>query len=684
MPRLAAALALALATLAGTAFAARVDVIPEPASVEAGSGAPVTIGAGAAVLSPPGDAGAARTARYLANLVSRTRGLTLRPMSSGAGVIVLKRSTTDLGAEGYRLDVGDGRVTIAASTDAGLFYGAVTLWQLITADEGRGPVRLDPVAVADQPRFAWRGLLLDSARHFQSPAFVERTIDWMALHKLNTLQWHLTDDQGWRIEIKKYPRLTSVGAWRLQPDRKTGKPVEYGGFYTQAQIRRIVAYAATRHVTIVPEIDMPGHSLSAITAYPFLGSAPPAKGIRGDWGIFPFLLNPNDRTYAVMTDVLAEVMALFPSHWINVGGDEAVKDEWRASPQIQAQIKALGLPNEDALQGWFTTRIAGFLAKHGRRTIGWDDILTGGDSLPTDAAVVSWHLDGAVKAANAGHDAVIATDPTLYFDHRQADGVSEPPGRGAVVSIADVYSFEPAPATLPAAQAAHIFGVQANLWTEHMRTEDDVERMALPRAAALAELGWTAPDRKDWADFQRRMPGQLARYRALGLDADAAESAAAPSAGQTRLRSQELGLCTNKLVLNLDAPRDAQQARPYLVDIMNPCWIYPRADLARGGRLSVSVTRLPFNFQIGADAAKIALAPPSTPDGELEVRDGCDGPLLQRLPLAPATHSAGDVVLSTSVRLAAGRHDLCLTFTRRELDPMWVVGWAEYRPEAAR
>jgi len=682
MPRLVAALAFALAALAGTARAGRVDIIPEPASVEAGSGAPATIAAGAAILTPPGDAGAARTAHYLAELVARTRGLALRPVTSGPGVIVLKRSGTDLGAEGYRLDVGDGRATIAASSDAGLFYGAVTLWQLMTTDGGRGPVRLDPAAITDQPRFAWRGLLLDSARHFQSPAFVERTLDWMALHKLNTLQWHLTDDQGWRIEIKKYPRLTSVGAWRLQPDRKTGKPVEYGGFYSQAQIRRIVAFAAARHVTIVPEIDMPGHSLSAITAYPFLGSAPPAKGIRGDWGIFPFLLDPNDRTYAFMTDVLGEVMALFPSPWINVGGDEAVKDEWRASPRIQAQIKALGLPNEDALQGWFTTRIAGFLAKHGRRTIGWDDILTGFESLPADAAVVSWHLDGAVKAANAGHDAVIATDPTLYFDHRQADGVSEPPGRGAVVSIADVYGFEPAPATLPAGEAAHIIGVQANLWTEHMRTEDDVERMALPRAAALAELGWTAPDRKDWADFQKRLPSQLARYRALGLDADAAETAK-PAPGQTRLSSQELGLCTNKLVLNLDAPRDAQRARPYLVDIMNPCWIYPQADLARGGRLSVSVTRLPFNFQIGIDAAKIALAQPSTPDGELEVRDGCDGPMLARLPLAPATRSAGDVVLSAPVRANPGRHDLCLSFTRRKLDPMWVVGWAEYRPEAA-
>jgi len=760
MPRLIAAFALALTSLVGAARAGEVNVIPEPASVEAGAGAPVQIGEGATIVTPPGDAGARQAAQYLADLTFRTRGLSLRTSSGGGpdaapGEIVLIRSKVDLGAEGYTLRVADGRVEITATSDAGLFYGEVTLWQLITADGRRGAATLQPVSIADHPRFAWRGLLLDSARHFQSPAFVEQLINWMALHKLNTLQWHLTDDQGWRIEIKKYPRLTSVGAWRMQPDRKTGRPVEYGGFYTQAQIRQIVAYAAVRHVTIVPEIDMPGHSLAAITAYQFLGSVPPAeiakaRSIRGDWGIFPYLLNPNERTYGFMTDVLSEVMDLFPSPWIDVGGDEAVKDQWRASPQIQAQIKALGLPSEDALQGWFTARIGGFLAKHGRRMIGWDDMLTGGQALPADTGVMSWHLEGAAKATDLGHDAVIATDPTFYLDHRQADLPDEPTGRGSVVSLADIYAYEPAPATLPAREAAHIIGVQGNLWTEHMRTEADVVRMAFPRAAALAELGWTAPDRKDLGDFEKRLPAELFRYGQVGLDADpgalAVKVTKAPAApgsmavlsnqlgfgdirytlngapptvasrtytapipitqgtrlraatfygarlvspeldetllptGPTRLRSQELPSCTNKLVLNLDAPRDAQAARPYLVDIMNPCWLYPQADLPRGARLGVSVTRLPFNFQIGADAAKIALTPPTTPDGELQVRDGCAGAVLATLPLAPAAHSAGDVSLSARLPPLAGRHDLCLSFTRRKLDPMWVVGWAEVQP----
>ena len=686
MPRLLIGLAVAVATFAGAANAARVPVIPEPLSVETAAGPPAVISDRSRLVTAPTDAGARRVAAYLSNLVLRTRGLQLRPRASrsGGAIVLAKSNRTDLGEEGYELEVRNGQARVAAEGDAGLFYGAVSLWQLMTADAGRGPVTLSPVTIVDRPRFAWRGLLLDSARHFQSVAFVERTLDWMAWHKLNTLQWHLTDDQGWRIEIRRYPRLTSVGAWRTQPDRKTGRPTRYGGFYSQAEVRRIVAYAAARHITIVPEIEMPGHALSAILAYPYLGSAPPAHGIRGDWGIFPFLLDPNERTYAFMTDVLTEVMALFPSPWINVGGDEAVKDEWRASPEIQTQIKQLGLANEDTLQGWFTARVGAFLAAHGRKMIGWDDILGGGAVLPADAAVVAWRLDGALKAATLGHDAVIATDPTLYFDHRQADGVGEPPGRGAVISLSDVYGFEPAPATLPTAQAGRIIGVQANLWTEHMPTERDTTWMALPRAAALAELGWTAPERKDWSDFQGRLPGQMARYRALGLAANPTAGTWTPGQlahdAPVRRRSQQLSLCTQKLVLNLDAPRDAQRERPYLVDIMNPCWIYAGADLTSGGKFSAAVTRLPFNFQLGADAAKIVLHPPATPSGELEVRDGCGGALLATLPLAPAARRVGDTTLDARLAPLAGRHDLCLAFTARQPDPMWVIGWAEFGP----
>ena len=761
MPRLLAALALVLAALAvavqalGRTQAVRnpsVNVTPRPLVGRTLAGAPVTFADGVPVVAAPGDAGARQAALYLADLALRSRGLRL-PLASTrrhARVAIVLERGGDGGAEGYRLDIAQDGARVTAASDAGLFYGVVSLWQLMSADGGSGAVTLQPTHIVDAPRFAYRGLLLDSARHFQSPAFVERLIDWMALHKLNVLQWHLTDDQGWRIQIRRYPRLTSVGAWRAPHDPAAGEPKGYGGFYTQAQIRRIVAYAAARRVTIIPEIEMPGHSLSAILAYPRLGVAKADPRTQSDWGVFSDILNPDDQTYAFMTGVLDEVMALFPGPWINVGGDEAVKDEWKASPVVQAQIRRLGLAGEDALQGWFTARIGKFIAAHGRRMIGWDDILVGGEALPKDAVAVSWHLDGALKAVAAGHDTVIATAPTLYFDNRQADLPSEPTGRGAIVSLADVYNLDPTAMMAPGA-AAHIIGVQANLWTEHMRTEEDVERMAFPRAAALAEVGWSAPQRKDWADFETRLPAELVRYRRLGLDPDtgavdvklapqraggaetvalsnqlalgqiryttdgSAPGAASPPyqspivlAAPTRLRaatfvggqaisreldrridpagperrtSQELMLCTSKVALNLDGQNAAQRGRPYLVDVMNPCWIWPRADLGRARVLRAAVTRLPFNFQLGADAAKIVLRPPSTPSGELEVRaDGCAGAPIARLSLAPALKSSGVTVIAGALPALAGAHDLCLSFTARKLDPMWVLGWAELGP----
>jgi hexosaminidase len=707
------------------------------------------------IAAPAGDAKAQWVASYLQALILKARSeklavTTAKPRSPVA--IFLERGG-DLGPEGYQLDIGPGGARIRASSDAGLFYGAVSLWQLMTAEPGAGPAELARAHIVDRPRFAYRGLLLDSARHFQSAAFVERMIDWMALHKLNALQWHLTDDQGWRVQIRKYPRLTSVGAWRAPHDPTAGRPARYGGFYTQAQIRRVVAYAVQRHVTIIPEIEMPGHSLSAILAYPRLGTAPADPKTQDDWGVFPDILDPSEPTYGFMTNVLTEVMDLFPGPWINIGGDEAVKDQWKTSPVVQAQMTALGLPSEDGLQGWFTARIGRFLAAHGRRTIGWDDILVGGEALPADAATVSWHLEGVLKAAQAGRDTVIALAPTYYFDNRQSDLASEPTGRGWLSRMAEVYAMNPTPATMAGPDALHVIGVQANLWTEHMPTEATVAKLAFPRAAALAETGWTAAGRKDWDDFVGRLPAELTRYHALGLDPDTGAvgvklelqriaggalsatlgsqvgevrytldgaaptatspvyAAALPIPAATRLRaatfigarrvspeldrlidpagperrlSQQLTLCTNKVSLNLAGQNPAQPG-PYLVDIMNPCWIWPQADVGRFRELRVAVTRLPFNFQIGADAAKIALRPPQTSAGELEVRaGGCDGEPVARLPLAPAAASAGVTVLTGRLPQLAGLHDLCLGFTQRTLDPMWVLAWAELGPAGSR
>jgi hexosaminidase len=674
-----AVVVLVLAATAPPAHA--VGVTPRPLSVTRAAGSPVTIRGGAAISVPRGDASAAWTARYFAQLLLRSRALKL-VIAPRADTVVFVRGGADLGPEGYALDIEGGHAAIAARTDAGLFYGAVTLWRLMTEDAHKGAVTLAPMHIVDKPRFAWRGLLLDSVRHFQSARFVEHMIDRMAILKLNTLQWHLTDDQGWRLQIRRYPRLTSVGAWRMAVDPRTGRPTRYGGFYTQAEVREIVAYAAHRHVTIVPEIEMPGHSLAAIVAYPELGAAPPDRRTMGDWGIFPSILNPSERTLGFMQNVLTEVAALFPGPWINVGGDEADKDQWKNNPAIEAERVRLGLADDKALQGWFTDRIGAFLATKGKRMIGWDDIVKGWSGLPGDAAVVSWHLDGASQAARLGLDAVIASDPVLYFDHRQGADAAEPPGRGPVETIQDVYDIDPTPPSLPADQRAHIFGVQANLWSEHMPSEHDVELMAFPRADALAEIGWTDPARKDWADFAARIPEELARDRALGFVDDVPQPAGAPidPAHPTRLADQQLPSCTNKVVLNLEAPLAAQRGQRYLVDAMNPCWIYPQADLTRGARLSFSVTRLPFNFQLGADRAKIPLRPPATPAGELVVSDGCDGKPVATIPLAAATRNSGVTVLRADAAPLAGKHDLCLVFTQRSPDPMWVVGWAEVDP----
>ncbi|WP_066588596.1 family 20 glycosylhydrolase [Sphingomonas pruni] len=463
------------------------------------------------------DAGGMAAARRLADLVARTGGPKLA-LAKG-GTIRFRRDASIKGEEAYRLRVTPAGVTVSASTDAGLYYGATTLWQLIAASTDG---RIGAVTIDDAPTFAWRGVMLDSARHFQPPAYVKQLIDRLSMEKLNVLQWHLTDDQGWRIQIDRYPRLTAVGAWR-QPagaagvDPKTGQPVRYGGFYTKAEIREIVAYATARHVTIVPEIDMPGHATAAIAAYPALGStATPPRTPSSDWGVMYNLYNTDDATFTFLTNVLDEVLELFPSRYIHVGGDEAVKDQWKADPRIQARMKALGLKDEEQLQGWFMARIGAYLQQRGRRLVGWDEILAG--KVPPSATVMSWHgVSGAITAAKAGHDTILSPSPDFYLDHIQSDSGDEPPGRGGVMDWKHIYTFDPLPAALTADERRHLRGLQVNLWTEHVRTTVYADRMLWPRAAALAELGWTPAAKRDWKGFAARLPAEFARYRRLGL-----------------------------------------------------------------------------------------------------------------------------------------------------------------------
>jgi hexosaminidase len=507
----------------------------------------------------------------------------------------------------------------------------------------------------------------------------------MALHKLNVLHWHLTDDQAWRLEIRKYPRLAQVGGWRVPAgpaaaqdlDPATGRPRMYGGYYSQETVRALVAYAAERGITIVPEIEMPGHASAALVAYPKLAAAarPPAA-VPADWGIYPNAFDVDDETFAFLEDVLREVMALFPSAYIHVGGDEVEKTQWRESPRARARMRELGIEDPAKLQVYFTQRIARFLQANGRRLVGWDEILEPG--LPAGAVVMSWRgTGGALVAATRGHDTVVATHPTLYFDNVQALSAREPPGRGRVITLRDVYAFEPMLPSIAPEQRRHVLGVQGNVWTEHIRTEARVAWMTFPRAAAIAELGWSRPERRSWEGFQKRMKALFARYESVELRARPLREPPAPRAGaRTAWRSHELKLCTDHISLALEDDAPIAGARPsFLVDVQNPCWIVPGARLDRIDGIAVAVGQVPFNFQIGEDVRKVRFPAPTTPEGELEVRlGGCEGEVLARLPLAPATISHEVTALPAApVVPRRGRHDLCLRFAQPRLDPLWVI-----------
>jgi len=510
-----------LAALAAASAAAATNplpVIPAPADVRVGEGSfaltPRTVVRAA-------DAGAAETARQFVDGLARGSGikLALAPSGSraGKGEIVFaidpKASTSP---EGYVLDIARDGVRVRAADPHGLFYGAVTLWQLAQAQP-----QLPVAHVEDAPRFGWRGLMLDSARHFQSIDEIKALLDTMALHKFNTFHWHLTDDQGWRLEIKRYPRLTEVGGCRVPAGDggigDDGRPVPYCGYYTQEQVREVVRYAAERHIRVMPEFDIPGHATAAIAAYPELGVSGKPIEVSNEWGVNTNLFNADESTMQFFENVLAEVVQLFPDRYVHLGGDEAVKDQWKASPRMQARIRELGLKDEEALQSWMLKRLERFLVAHDRLMIGWDEILEGG--LPPEAAVMSWRgIDGGIAAARQGHDVVMAPVTELYLDYLQTDSPDEQPGRPATIELPRVYAFEPVPAALDAQQRKHILGLQANNWTEHMRSFARVQHAMFPRAAAVAETGWSPVDRRDFADFRRRLPNLLALYRAWGVD----------------------------------------------------------------------------------------------------------------------------------------------------------------------
>lgn len=430
------------------------------------------------------------------------------------------RFVTDesLPAEGYELNVDGEGIEVRASQFPGFLYALQSLEQLLPAAVyGTEPApdaawEVPCVKIADAPRFAYRGMHLDVARHFFSVDEVKRYIDVMAIHKLNTLHWHLTDDQGWRIEIKRYPELTAVGSIRkatvVRKEWGTYDGTSYGGFYTQDEIRDVVKYAADRGVTVIPEIDLPGHMLAALTAYPELGCTGGPYEVWGRWGVADDVLCPGrEKTFEFLEGVLTEVMELFPSEYIHIGGDECPKVRWEKCPRCQAKIRQLGLKDdgehtaEHYLQSYVTDRIGKFLAQHGRRIIGWDEILEG--RAPSDAVVMSWRgSEGGIAAAKLGHDVIMTPNSHFYFDYYQSlDTDAEPFGIGGYIPMEQVYSYDPAFPELTPEQQKHILGVQANLWTEYVLSDEHLEYMLLPRLAALSEVQWCLPETKDWNRF---------------------------------------------------------------------------------------------------------------------------------------------------------------------------------------
>jgi hexosaminidase len=429
---------------------------------------------------------------------------------------------TLLHAEWYALGVMTDGIVISATTEAGLFRGSRTLIQLL--EQGRETGRLPCLSITDQPRFEWRGMHLDACRHFWSVEFTKKYIDLLARYKMNSFHWHLTEDQGWRIEIKKYPKLTELGAWRNGSQvgpyaRLQYDTIPYGGFYTQEQIREVVAYAAARHINVVPEIEMPGHALAALAAYPHLGCTGGPYEVQRGWGVFEDVFCAgNDSVFTFLEDVLTEVMDLFPSKTIHIGGDECPKEAWKKCAKCQARMKDEGLKDEHELQSYFIQRIEKFVNSKGRKIIGWDEILEGG--LAPNASVMSWRgTEGGIAAARSGHYAVMSPGSHCYFDHYQGDPANEPLAFGGYTTVQKVYSYEPIPAELKPEEHKYILGAQGNMWTEYILTPEHVEYMAVPRMLALAEVLWTPKSKRNEADFIHRLENEFPKLEAMKVNA---------------------------------------------------------------------------------------------------------------------------------------------------------------------
>ena len=485
---------------------ANYDVVPLPQSIVEQQGEPFVLEEGVEILAPAdlcSEAGFLK--QYLKDVTWNDLPIVGKRMKR-VRYIELAVSPKVTSAEGYVLTVSKNGVTIQGGSAAGVFYGIQTLRKALK----EGPI-LNPVVITDAPRFSYRGMHLDCSRHFFHVAFVKKYIDLLAMHNMNVFHWHLTDDQGWRLEIKRWPRLTAVGSQRsgtiIGTNSDLDDHIPYGGYYTQEEARDIVAYAKARHITVVPEIDMPGHMLAALASSPELGCTGGPYEVGHYWGVYKDVLCVgNERVYQFVEDVLTEVMDIFPSEVIHIGGDETPTDKWLQCP------KCSKLPS---LQSYFTKRVFDFLAAHHRRAMGWDEIL---DGCPQDAMIMSWRgSEPGAKAALSGHDVVMTPTTHCYFDYQQTEDPQFEPSRcGGFIPVEKVYSLNPVPDSLSAAAKLHILGVQANLWTEYVTNEEMAEYQALPRLSALAEVQWTQPERKDYEAFRQRLTRLTSLFECYG------------------------------------------------------------------------------------------------------------------------------------------------------------------------
>lgn len=513
-----------------------ISVIPKPVAVT-GSDGVFEIKESTRIFASQNDKEFLELASYLAETINTPSWFRIQPEikadpqpDNGIYLILDKKGSYE-NDEAYTLSIKPNGVILTAPSYNGIFYGIQTIKQLLPIEIENQDPSLTPnnqqwvlpaVEISDYPRFQYRGMHLDVGRHFFPVSFIKKYIDLLAMHKMNRFHWHLTEDQGWRIEIKKYPKLTETGAWRdstlvghYGTKKYDGKP--YGGFYTQNEIREVVAYAKNRYITIIPEIELPGHSTAALAAYPEFGCVEKEYSVQTTWGIFEDIYCPKEETFSFLEDVMDEVMDLFPGTYIHIGGDEAPKTQWKESDIAQKLIQKENLKDEHALQSYFIQRIEKYLNKHGRQIIGWDEILEGG--LAPKATVMSWRGEkGGIEAAKMHHDVIMTPGKTNYFDYYQATPATEPLAIGGLTTVEDVYNYEPVPKELTGEEAKYVLGAQGNVWTEYIHSPQKVEYMAFPRATALAEVLWSPKDQKDWLNFQARLQTQFARFEKLDVN----------------------------------------------------------------------------------------------------------------------------------------------------------------------